>query len=121
MLQGSTRGSKLLTMSKARNQSELPPAADILESLALVPLGIFMGATTFPGFLLCLPGLAFVAVIAIVLVAAVTVAVVLAGVILATPFLLVLLVRSGRRLRGRANRVAPVRSAGEAVRGTLPA
>ena len=45
---------------------------------------------------------------------------VLAGAILAAPFVVVLLVRSVRRLRGRANRVAPVRSAGVAVRETLP-
>ena len=107
-------------MSDTRNQSELPPAADILEHLALVPLGIFMGATTFPGFLLCVPGLAFVGVVAIVLVAAVTIVVVLAGAILATPFALVLLARSARRLRRRPDSAAPVRSAGVAVRGTLP-
>jgi hypothetical protein len=120
MLRSPTRGSKLLSMSDRRNQSELPPAADILESLVLVPLGIFMGATTFPGFLLCVPGLAFVGAVAIVLVAAVTVVVVLAGAILATPYALVRLVRSAHRLRRRADRVATVRSAGVAVRGTLP-
>ena len=88
-------------MSDTRNQSELPPAADILEGIALVPVGIFMSATVFPGFLLCVPALAFVGVVAIALVAAVTVVVVLAGAILVTPFVLVLLVRSVRRLRWR--------------------
>ena len=88
-------------MRDTRNQSELPPAADILEGIALVPVGIFMSATVFPGFLLCVPALAFVGVVAIVLVAAVTVLVVLAGAILATPFVLVLLVRSVRRRRRR--------------------
>jgi hypothetical protein len=86
-------------VSDTRNQSELPPAADILEGIALVPVGIFMSATIFPGFLLCVPALAFVGVVATVLVAAVTVLLVLAGAILVTPFVLVLLVRSGRRLR----------------------
>ena len=85
-------------MSDTRNQSELPPAADILEGIALVPVGIFMSATVFPGFLLCVPALVFVGAVAIALVAAVTVVIVLAGAILATPFVLVLLVRSVRRL-----------------------
>ena len=88
-------------MSDTRNQTELPPAADILEGIALVPLGIFISATIFPGLVLCVPALAFVGVVAIVLIAAVTVFVVLAVAILATPFVLVLLVRSVRRLRSR--------------------
>ena len=88
-------------MSDTRNQSELPPAAEILEVVALVPLGLFISATAFPGFLLCVPALAFVGVVAIVLVAVVTVLIVLAGAILATPFALVLLGRSVRRLRWR--------------------
>ena len=88
-------------MSDTRNQFDLPPAADILEGIALVPVGIFMSATVFPGFLLCVPALAFVGAVAIVLVAAVTVLVVLAGAILVTPFVLVLLVRSVRRRRRR--------------------
>ena len=81
-----------------RNQSELPPVGELLEGIALVPLGVFIAATVFPGFLLCVPALAFVGVVAIVLVAADTILVVLAGAILATPFALVLLARSVRRL-----------------------
>lgn len=84
-------------VSDTRNQSELPPAADMLEGIALVPPTIFIAATIFPGFLLCVPALAFVGVVAIILIAAVTVLVALAGAILATPFVLVLLVRFVRR------------------------
>jgi len=85
----------------ARNQSALAPAADVLEGMALVPVGIFMSATIFPGFVMCVPGLAFVGVVAIVFIVAVTAFVVLAGAILATPFAILLLVRSVRRLRWR--------------------
>jgi len=85
----------------ARTRSELAPAAEVLEGIALVPVGIFMSATIFPGFVMCVPGLAFAGVVAIVLIVAVTVLVVLAGAILATPFALLLLVRSVRRLRRR--------------------
>jgi hypothetical protein len=88
-------------MSDTRNRSELPSVADILRSIALVPIGISISATICPGFLLCVPALAFVGFLAIVLVAAVTVLFVLVGAILATPFVLVLLVRSVRRLRWR--------------------
>jgi hypothetical protein len=89
-------------MSDTRNQFQLPPTADILEGIALIPVGIFISATIFPGFLLCVPALAFVGAMAIALVAAVTVVVVVAGAILVTPpFVLVLLVRSARRLLRR--------------------
>ena len=94
-------------MNETRNQSELPAVADILEGLALVPLGIFISATVFPGFLLCVPALAFVGAVVIVLVAVAVVLVVLAGAILATPFALVLLGRSVRRLRWRHAVVTP--------------
>ena len=95
--------------ASARNQSELPSAADILEGIALIPVAIFMSATTFPGFLLCVPALAFVGAMAIALVAAIAVVVVLAGAILATPFVLVHLVRSVRRLRRRHTVATPQR------------
>jgi hypothetical protein len=89
--------------SATGSRSELPPARDILEGMAVVPVAIFISATTFPGFLLCVPALAFVGAVAIILVAAVAVLVALVGAILATPFVLVLLVRSAGRLRWRHN------------------
>lgn len=72
-----------------------PAVLDDLESiLVAVTSGVAVSAPMFPGFALCIPALAFLAVVVILPVVAVAALVTLAVAILAVPYLLVRSVRS---------------------------
>ena len=91
-------------------QSDLPTAFEMLESVLLLITGAVVAAPMLPGFTLCVPGLILLAVVVLAPLVAVAVLVTLAAAILAIPYLLV---RSTGRLRSR--RAAPGRRAGEAA------
>jgi hypothetical protein len=96
-------------MTDASSQSELPTAFEMLESVLLLITGAVVAAPMLPGFTLCVPALAAVAVVVLAPVVAVAAVVTLVGAILAVPYLLV---RSLGSIRW--HRVAPTRRAGEA-------
>jgi hypothetical protein len=69
-------------MNTARPTSELPTAAEFLESVLLVPIGFVLSVTVFPGFLLCVPGLCLLALMIAVPLVALALVVVAAGLVL---------------------------------------
>ena len=99
-------------MINARRTSQLPTVADLLEGVMLVPIGIVVGVTVFPGFLLCVPGLCLLALMLAVplvavglVVAAAGVVLTVAGAVVAVPRLLVRTICTRRALR--AHRPVP--------------
>src|SRR5277367_6755730 len=103
--------------------TETPTALEIFDVLTELVTGLVVGATIFPGFLLCVPGLVFFAfLLAIPLVAGAlaVLAAVLAGSAVATPFLLIRFLSRRWRSRVSAERsialqpisVSPSRSSG---------
>jgi hypothetical protein len=100
-------------MLTTRPKPQLPPVADLLEGVLLVPMGFVVGVTVFPGFLLTVPGLVlaglFIALplIAVALVvAAVGLVVAAAAAIVAVPRLAIRSFRARREL-APARPVAP--------------
>jgi hypothetical protein len=109
-------------MLNARHTSELPTAAEMLESVLLVPIGFVLSVTVFPGFLLCVPGLCLLALMLAVPVVAVALVVVVAGVALTVAAALValprLLIQAIRARREVARHIPQPRFDRVADRGT---
>jgi hypothetical protein len=89
-------------MTDTQNQSDLPTALDMLESVLVLITGAVLAAPMLPGFVLTVPALILVAVVALAPLIAGAALVTLAAAILAIPYLLV---RSIRTIRAR--RMAP--------------
>jgi len=85
-------------MTDARGKPELPTAFEVLESVVLLITGAVLAAPMLPGFALCVPALAAVAVVLVAPLVAAAALLALAGAILALPYLLVRSIGSiGRR------------------------
>jgi hypothetical protein len=89
-------------MTGMRDQSGLPTALDVLESVLILITGAALAGPILPGFTLCVAGLI---VLAVAVLAPLVVLVTLAGAILAIPYLVV---GSIRRIRARRTASAPV-------------
>jgi hypothetical protein len=90
-----------------RDQSDLPTALDMLESVLLLITGAVLAGPMLPGLLLCVPGLIFVAAVVLVPLVAVAALVAFAGAILAMPDLLVRSIRSRRAAAAPASVASP--------------
>jgi len=89
-------------MTDTQNQSDLPTALDMLESVLVLITGAVLAAPMLPGLTLCVAGLIAMAVVVLAPLLAAAVLVALAAAILAMPYLLV------RYIRGiRSRRTAP--------------
>jgi len=73
--------------------SDLPSTSDFLDHLDFFPIAMVVGATIFPGFILCIPGLLFVTVLIAVPIVAVLLVVGLVAAVVAAPFVLVRAIR----------------------------
>jgi hypothetical protein len=84
------------------DQSDLPTALDMLDTVLVLITGAVLAAPMLPGFVLTVPALILVAVVALAPLIAGAALVTLIGAILAMPYLLV------RYIRGiRSRRMAP--------------
>jgi hypothetical protein len=80
-------------MINARPTSELPTAAELVRGVLLVPIGVVLSVTVYPGFLLCVPGFCLLALMVAVPLVALALVVVAAGVVLAVTAVIVALPR----------------------------
>lgn len=97
-------------MSSAATQVSPPSTSELVEGVLFYPIALVVSATVFPGFTLCIPGLAFVTVLVLIPLVAVAVVALLAVAVVAAPFLLVRGVRALRERRAaspRTSRVLP--------------
>ena len=89
-------------MKDACGQSPLPTGFELVESVLLSFSAIAVGAFALPGLTLCVPGIAFVAMVVLAPVVAVTALAAVVGTIVAVPYLLVRSIRAIRARRAAA-------------------
>ena len=98
-------------MLTTRPKPQLPPVADLLEGVLLVPMGFVVGVTVFPGFLLCVPGLVLAGLFLALPLVAVALVAAAVGLVVAVAVAIVAVPRHAvRSLRARRElaRVRPV-------------